>query len=148
MATTIERRRHQLDIGTIGGLGLLSLASLAEAGRLIGLELDWFGSGGGADRALSVVWIVGLVGFGVAFATVWLIGQRLGPSEREALGDELAVFLARKTAVGAFVVTYLAALVLAAIPSTVGLPGRAVALLIVAVATASVAGGRLVAARS
>jgi hypothetical protein len=143
MTGRLEKRERQLEVRTNVGLGALAVAALAEAIRVLGLDLEWIATGETLDRVLATVWIVGLLGFGIAFTSLWLLGQRLDAPERQALGDELAVFNSRKTAVVSFVVTYLATILVAAIPSTVELPGRAVALGLMAVATAALLISRL-----
>lgn len=143
MTSRLEKRERQLETRTNVGLGALAVAALAEATRVLGLDLDWMATGETLDRALAAVWIVGLLGFGIAFTSLWLIGQRLDAAERQALGDELAVFNSRKTAVVSFVVTYAATVLIAAIPATDGLPGRAVALGLMAVATGALLVSRL-----
>lgn len=58
------------------------------------------------------------------------------------------MFTSRKTAVWAFVATYLAAVAMAAVPAVADLPGRAVALALVALATAALVVGRIITGRA
>lgn len=143
MTDLIERRRRQLDLRTIVGLLALAVGALSEAVRVVALDRSWIADAGAFDRTLQVVWIVGLVVFGVAFAALWWLGRRLGPPERRALADELQLHLSRRTAIAAFAVTYVAAVLLATVPAAALLPGRAVALTVVAVATGALAAGRI-----
>ena len=148
MIKQIEHRQRQLDTVTIAGLVALTISSLAEAVRVTAGDLGWMSDPSTLDRALLLTWIVGLVVFGLAFAALWLLGRRLGPQEREALADELQLFVNRRNAVLAFVATYTAAVLMAAIPAVADLPGRAVALGIMAVATGTLVIGRISAVRS
>jgi hypothetical protein len=148
MTTRTERRQRQLDTLTITGLIALAIGSLAEAVRVTGVELGWINEAAAGDRILLLTGIVGLVVFGLAFSALWWTGRRLSPQEREALGDELRLFLNRKNAIVAFVATYLTAVMIATIPAAADLPGRAVALVIITVATATLVVGRIASARS
>ena len=147
MTGQVDRRQRQLETRTNFGLGALAAAALAEATRVIAIDLEWIAAAELADRIFSLVWILGLAAFGLVFASVWWLGQQLDAAEREALGDELQLFLSRRSAVAAFVSTYLAAVILATIPAIAELPGRAVALLIMAVATGALMVGRLTVAK-
>jgi hypothetical protein len=148
MTDRLEREQRRLETWSIVGLAALAAASLAEAGRLIGLDRQWFLEGGSVERILSVVWMVGLLLFGGMFVALWWRGRSQDDDARRVLGDEMQRFLSRKNAVSAFVMTYVAATILAALPIAAELPGRAVALIVVAVATASLATGRLAVSRS
>jgi len=148
MTSQIEHRQHQLETRTIAGLIALAIGSLAEAARVTAIDRGWISEADTVERALLLGWIVGLVVFGLVFTSLWWLGRRLDRKEREALGDELQLFLSRRNAVVAFVATFVAATLIATIPAAADLPGRAVALAIVAVATGTLALGRIIAARS
>jgi len=143
MTLDVERKQRQLQVFTASGLTGLSMGSLAGALREFGRG-DWIAIEGSFDRALLGGWMIGLLVFGVAFTTLYLIGARLRPGEREAVGDELERFLSRQAAVFAFVVAFVTAVIFTAIPAASSLSGRGVALFIVAVA----AGALVVARRS
>ena len=92
---------------------------------------------------LLMIWIAGLVIFGLAFGSLWLVGRQLNAQDRAALGDELQVMLSRKIAVSDFTVTFIVAVLIAVIPGSERRPGDAVAAAIVAVAAANLAVGQL-----
>lgn len=135
VASRIDRAR------VVGLLGLAS-GALLEAIRLTSLDAGWIASGGGPDVVLVLASVVGFLAFAVAFGWLWLAGRRLDERGREAMGDERAVFVTRRIAVGAFVASYLFAVVVAALPS-IDLPGRAVALGVVAAGAGALAVGHL-----
>lgn len=138
MTLDVERKQRQLDGFTVAGLTGLSLGSLAGAAREFGLG-DWIEVGGAIDTTLQGIWIIGLLVFGLTFAGLYAVGQRLEPGEREALGDEFAHFLSRKAAIFAFVMSFVTAVIFTAIPSSSELSGRGVAMVIVGVATGALA---------
>ena len=148
MTNQVEKREHQ--IGGLTNVGLIALAfgCLSEAVRITAIDLGWIQQTYTTERALLVVWTVGLVGFGLAFGSVWVQARRLSRQERAVIADELAMFMSRRTAVWAFVATYLAAVVMAAVPAVADLPSRAVALAIVATATAALVVGRIITGRA
>jgi uncharacterized BrkB/YihY/UPF0761 family membrane protein len=86
-----------------------------------------------------MIWIIGLVIFGLAFGSLWLVARQLDAQDRAALGDELQVLMSRKNAVTAFTVTFIVAVLIAVIPGSERLPGDAVAAAIVAAAAATLA---------
>jgi hypothetical protein len=143
MSSRLEARLGQLEIRTNIGLGALAVAALSEAIRVLGLDASWLSAAEMTDRILTGLWISGLLVFGLTFTSVWLLGRRLDSAERRALGDELQLFVSRRSAVASYVVTYVAIVLVAAIPATVDLPGRAVAVGLMAVATGALLISRL-----
>jgi hypothetical protein len=132
-----------LETRTNLGLGALATAALAEAVRVLGIDSGWITGNETMNRVLLGIWIAGLLVFGIAFTSLWLLGQRLDETQKQALGDELQLFISRRSAATAFVATYLATVLVAAIPATVGLPGRVVGLGLMAVATGALLVSRL-----
>lgn len=132
-------------IGRARVAGLFGLASgaLAEAIRVTAVDAGWIASGDGSDVALLAVSVVAFLVFAAAFGWLWIAGRRLDERAREALGDERAIFMTRRIAVGAFVASYLFAAVVAALPPPVDLPSRAVALGVVAAGAGTLAAGHL-----
>jgi hypothetical protein len=132
-------------IGRARVVGLFGLATgaMLEAIRVAVLDAGWIASGDGPDVVLLVASVVGFLVFAAAFGWLWYAGRRLDQRGRESVGDERAVFLTRRIAVGAFVASYLFAVVVAALPPSIDLPGRAVALGVVAVGAGALAAGHL-----
>ncbi|MGD2101094.1 MAG: hypothetical protein PVG83_02580 [Acidimicrobiia bacterium] len=143
MTAQIESRQRKLETRTNLGLGALATAALAEAVRVLGIDSGWITGNETMNRVLLGIWIAGLLVFGIAFTSLWLLGQRLDETQKQALGDELQLFISRRSAATAFVATYLATVLVAAIPATVGLPGRVVGLGLMAVATGALLVSRL-----
>ena len=135
----LERKQAQIDRSTITGLFALAVAFLAAAVRSTALHLDRLVADTAAAIVLQVIWIIGLVVFAVAFGWLSLLGRRLETEERKVLGDELALLLSRNSAVSAYMVTFVVAVFIAAIPGTERLPGNAVASLIVAIGAGTLA---------
>lgn len=133
----------RIDRARVAGLFGLAGGSLLEAVRLVGLDAGWLTPGGGPDVALLVASVVSFVVFAAAFGWLWLAARRMDDRERRAMGDERAVFMTRRIAVTAFVASYLLAVVVAALPSSIDLPGRAVALGVVAAGAGALAVGHL-----
>jgi hypothetical protein len=143
MGMTLEQKQTQIHLGTVVGLFALATAFIAAAARSTGQHLEWFTHDDAVAGVLLTIWIVGLVIFGLAFGSLWLVGRQLNAQDRAALGDELQVLMSRKNAVSAFAVTFIAAVLIAVIPGSESLPGDAVAAAIVAVAAATLAVGQL-----
>jgi hypothetical protein len=140
---TLEQKQTQLERNTVIGLFALAVAFLAAAARSTAVHLEWLATDAAAARVLQVIWIIGLALFGLAFAWISLLGRQLNPRERAALGDELQVVLSWRSAISAYVVTFVMALIIASVPSTERLPGNAVAAAIVGVGVATLAIQRL-----
>jgi small-conductance mechanosensitive channel len=140
---TLERRQAQIERSTVIGLLALAVAFLAAAARSTAVHLEWLAADAAAVRLLQFIWIIGLVLFGLAFGWLSVLGRRLEAQERMALGDELQVLLSRKSAVSAYMITFIVAVVIAAIPGSERLPGNAVASAIVGVGAATLALQRL-----
>lgn len=140
---TLDRKQAQIELGTVIGLFALATAFMAAAVRSTAEHLEWFAGDDAAAGVLLLIWIVGLVIFGLAFGSLWLLGRQLDAQERVVLGDEFQVLLSRKSAVSAFVVTFVVAVFIAVIPGSERLPGDAVAAAIVAVGAATLAVTRL-----
>lgn len=140
---TLEQKQTQIHLGTVTGLVALATAFIAAAARSTGQHLEWFTHDDAVAGVLLIIWIIGLVIFGLAFGSLWLVGRQLNAQDRAALGDELQVLMSRKNAVSAFAVTFIAAVLIAVIPGSERLPGDAVAAAIVAVAAATLAVGQL-----
>lgn len=140
---TLERKQIQIERSTIIGLLALAVAFLAAAARSTVVRLEWLATDAAAVRVLQLVWMIGLVLFGLAFGWLWLLGRRLEAHERMVLGDELEVLLSRTSAVNAYVVTFVVAVLIAAVPGSERLPGDAVASVIVGVGAATLALRRL-----
>ncbi len=136
---TLEQKQTQIHLGTVIGLLALATAFMAAAVRSTGEHLEWFTHDDAVAGVLLMIWIIGLVIFGLAFGSLWLVGRQLNAQDRAALGDELQVLMSRKNAVSAFTVTFIVAVLIAVIPGTERLPGDAVAAAIVAVAAATLA---------
>ena len=136
---TLEQKQTQIERSTVIGLLALAVAFLAAAARWTALHLEWLAADAVAPRVLQLIWIIGLVLFGLAFGWPSLFGRRLETQERKVLGDELEVLLSRNSAVSAYVVTFVVAVFIAAIPGTEKLPGNAVASLIVAIGAGTLA---------
>jgi hypothetical protein len=143
MGMTLEQKQAQIHLGTATGLFALAVAFIAAASRSTGEHLEWFTYDDALAGVLLMVWIIGLVIFGLAFGSLWMVGRQLNAQDRAALGDELQVLMSRKNAVTAFTVTFIVAVLIAVIPGSERLPGDAVAAAIVAVAAAALAVGQL-----
>jgi hypothetical protein len=143
MGMTLEQKQAQIHLGTVIGLFALATAFMAAAVRSTGEHLEWFAHEDAVAGVLLMIWIAGLVIFGLAFGSLWMVGRRLDTQDRAALGDELQVLMSRKNAVSAFTVTFIVAVLIAVIPGSERLPGDAVAAAIVAVAAATLAVGQL-----
>jgi hypothetical protein len=136
---TLEQKQAQIERSTIIGLAALAVAFLAAAIRSTALHLEWLAADNAAAVVLQLTWIIGLVVFAVAFGWLSLLGRRLETEDRNVLGDELEVLLTRNSAISAYMVTFVVAVLIAAIPGTERLPGNAVASLIVAVGAGTLA---------
>lgn len=136
---TLEQKQAQIHLGTVIGRFALAVAFIAAAARSTGEHLEWFVHEDAVAGVLLLVWMVGLVIFGLAFGSLWMVGRQLDTQDRAALGDELHVLMSRKSAVTAFTVTFMVAVLIAAIPGSHKLPGDAVAAAIVAVGAATLA---------
>ncbi|MEE8457799.1 MAG: hypothetical protein V3S28_07090 [Acidimicrobiia bacterium] len=145
---TLEQKQARIHLGTTIGLLALAIAFMATAVRSTGVELEWFTQDDTAAGVLLLIWIVGLVIFGLAFGSLWLVGRQLDAHERVALGDEFQVLMSRRNAVSAFVVTFMVAVVVAVLPGSESLPGDAVAAAIVGVAAATLAFGQFTSVRA
>lgn len=143
MRLTLEQKQTQIHLGSIIGLFALATAFMAAAARSTGEHLEWFTHGDAVARVLFMIWIIGLVIFGLAFGSPWLVGRQLNAQDRAALGDELQVLMSRKNAVGAFTVTFIVTVFIAVIPGSPRLPGDAVAAAILTVSAATLAVGQL-----
>lgn len=139
----LEQKQTQIERSTVIGLLALAVAFLAAAARWTALHLEWLPADAVAPRVMQFIWIIGLVLFGLTFGWLSLLGRRLEAQERMVLGDELQVLLSRKNAVSAYVVTFVVAVLIAAIPGSEQLPGNAVAAAIVGVGAATLALQRL-----
>jgi len=140
---SVEQKQVQIERLTVTGLLALAVAFLAAAARSTAVHLDWVAADAVAAHILQSVWIIGMVLFGFAFGWLWLVGRRLDAEERTALGDEFEVMVSRRSAVGAYVVTFVVAVLFAAMPGSDRLPGDAVAAAIAGVGAASFALQRL-----
>lgn len=136
---TLDQKQAQIKRSTIIGLAALGVAFLAAAIRETALQLDWLAAESGAALVLQFTWIIGLMIFALFFGRLALLGRRLDTGERNVLGDELEVLLTRKSAVSAYVATFVVAVLIAGIPGSERLPGNGVASLIVAVGAGTLA---------
>jgi hypothetical protein len=148
MGMTLEQKQTRIHLGTTIGLFAMAIAFIATAVRSTGVELEWFTQDDTTAGVLLLIWIVGLVIFGLAFGSLWIVGRQLDARERVALGDELQVLMSRERAVSAFVVMFAFAILVAVIPGSENLPGDAVAAGIVGIAAATLAFGQFTADRA
>jgi hypothetical protein len=140
---TVEQKQAQIERLTVTGLLALAVAFLATAARSAAVHMEWLAADAVAANVLQTVWILGMMLFGLSFGWLWLIGRRLEAEERTVLGDEFQVLVHRRSAFGAYVVTFVVAVLFAAMPCSDRLSGDAVASAIAGVGVAAFALQRL-----
>jgi len=136
---TLERKQTQMRQRAVIGLLALAAAFFAAAARSTSVHLGWAATDAAAVRVLQVIWIIGLVLFGLAFGWLALLGRRLEAQEGLVLADEFQVLLSMKSAVRACRVMFVVAVLVVAVPGSELLPGNAVAAVIVGVGAATLA---------
>jgi hypothetical protein len=139
----IEDRYQRISRGMSLALVAISLAMLASAATTVAADHDWIEKGSLLFGALTLTTVVGYLAFGLLMMIGWRFSRRLSPEEREQLGDEFAQFVTYRSAQRAFIVTMVAAALLAALPEEVRWPGRAAAMTLFAIGMLTLAWFRL-----
>lgn len=139
----VEARYERLNRASSVALISIAVAMLASASAITARDHDWIEDGSLWVELFTLVTIAGYLAFGAIMLLGWRFGRRLTADQRAQFRDELARMVATRSVQQAFIVTMVAAAVIAAIPDGVEWSGRAAAMTLFAIGMLTLAWARL-----
>jgi hypothetical protein len=136
-----ELRRREL-AGLVGLIAVTAWAALGAV-QLAGVDRSWWSNGSAVNRSLQASSILAGLVFAVASAVAWSARRRADARDR-VHRDERSEYIGRRSALIGFAAMFLGAVLVASFP-VLALPGRVVALAIIALGTGGLLVGQVTA---
>lgn len=139
----IETRYDRVNRASSIALISIAVGMLASASAITARDHGWIEDGSFWTGLLTLVTIGGYLVFGALMLLGWRFGTRLTAEQRAQFRDELARMVAAQSVQRAFIVTMVAAALMAAMPARIAWSGQAAAMTLFAIGMLTLAWTRL-----